>query len=341
MSRVRKSLIRRYLAANWALQAQQRDGRLQELATTYAGATSGAVSNLTGGAIAAFNLLALLMTALAVSPLASLAAATAALLVGLVLRPLRLAVRRRSARAAESNLTFATGLTELTSNLQEVRIFQVEGSVGDKLSDLTDEYAERSLATAYLSGAISVVYQGIAMFFLVGALAIAYGTGFARLSALGAVVLIMLRSLDYAQSVQGYLQGLHQVAPFLETLQEEEARYEAAAIPRDGQPISHIGDLAFDDVCFEYEEGIPVLQNISFCVPHGEIVGIVGPSGAGKSTLVQLLLRLREPTEGAVLTDGHDVNELSLDDWYRRFTFVPQEAAAVCGNSGRQHPLLP
>ena len=48
VTKVRKSLIRRFLAANWALQSQQREGRLQELATTYATATSGAVTSLTG-----------------------------------------------------------------------------------------------------------------------------------------------------------------------------------------------------------------------------------------------------------------------------------------------------
>lgn len=331
VSHVRKALIRRYLAASWALQAQQREGRLQELLTTYAGATSGAVNSLTGGAIASFNLIALLVAALAVSPLASLGAAVAALLIGLVLRPLRVAVRRRSARTAAANLEFATGVTELTSTLQEVRIFQVEQPVGDRLSRLADEYSERSLATAYMGGAISVLYQGIAMFFLVGALAVAYETGVARLSSLGAVVLIMLRSLSYAQSVQGSIQSLHQTAPFLETIQNEEARYGEAAAPRAGQPIDRIGDLQFDEVRFEYEPGRPVLEHISFSVPHGEIVGIVGPSGAGKSTLVQLLLRLREPIEGAVLTDGHNVNELSLDDWYRRVTFVPQEARLFAG----------
>src|SRR5262249_17350111 len=72
----------------------------------------------------------------------------------------------------------------------------------------------------------------------------------------------------------------------------------------------------------------------SFTVAKGEVIGVVGPSGAGKSTLVQLLLRLREPTTGKMLTDGHDVRELSLDDWYRRFTFVPQEARLFSGTVG-------
>jgi ABC-type multidrug transport system fused ATPase/permease subunit len=332
--RTRKRLIRRYLGASWALQSQQREGRLQELVTTYSNAASGAVATVATGAIAIFNLAALLGTALFVSPLASIGAGLAALVIGLVLRPLRLAVRRRSALSAEANLQFATGVTELTSNLQEVRIFQVEEPVGNRLADLTEEAAHRNLSTAYMGGSIGVIYQGVAMFLLVGALAIAYVTGVGELSSLGAIVLIMLRSLSYAQGVQGAIQSMHQIAPYIETLYEEEEQYATAQVSRDGTPIDNIGSLEFDDVCFEYTPGVPVLKNISFEVTRGEVIGVVGPSGAGKSTLVQLLLRLRDPTSGKMLTNGHDVRELSLDDWYRRFTFVPQEARLFSGTVG-------
>ena len=332
--RTRKRLIRRYLGASWALQSQQREGRLQELVTTYANSASGAVATVATGAIAIFNLTALLGTALFVSPIASIGAALAALLIGLVLRPLRLAVRRRSALAAAANLQFATGVTELTANLQEVRIFQVERPVSDRLAALTDESARRNLSTSYMSGSISVIYQGIAMFLLVGALSIAYATGVGELSSLGAIVLIMLRSLSYAQGVQNAIQSLHQIAPYIETLHEEEEQYSTAQVSRDGAPIEHIGSLEFDDVCFEYTPGVAVLEDVSFEVSRGEIIGVVGPSGAGKSTLVQLLLRLRDPTTGKMLTDGHDVRELCLDDWYRRFTFVPQEARLFSGTVG-------
>jgi ABC-type multidrug transport system fused ATPase/permease subunit len=60
-------------------------------------------------------------------------------------------------------------------------------------------------------------------------------------------------------------------------------------------------------------------------------VGIVGPSGAGKSTLIQLLLRLREPTEGVMTVDARDARRLSLDDWYRHVAFVPQEPHLFAG----------
>src|SRR5439155_199922 len=72
-------------------------------------------------------------------------------------------------------------------------------------------------------------------------------------------------------------------------------------------------------------------KDISFCVPHGQIIGIVGPSGAGKSTLVQLLLRLREPTRGSITADGRSVDGLSIDSWYEHLTFVSQDAHLFSG----------
>jgi ABC-type multidrug transport system fused ATPase/permease subunit len=331
VNRVRKRLIHLYLGAGWPLQASQREGRLQELLTTYASATSSAVGTFGSAIGSGFSLAALLVTALVVNALASIIAGLAALLIGLLLRPLRAAVRRRSARSAAANLEFATGLTEFAATLQETRIFQVERQVGARLDTLTDRSTERALRTAYVSQAITVLYQGIAMLLIVGALGVAYAAGFSRLASLGAIVLIMLRSLGYAQAVQGSIQSLYETAPYLETLRIEEERYLGAAVERDGDPIDRIGELAFDDVSFEYEPGQPVLRDVSFRVRRGEIVGIVGPSGAGKSTLVQLVLRLREPVSGAVLANGRDVRGLSLDDWYGRVTFVPQEARLFAG----------
>lgn len=327
----RTSLVHMYLAAGWPLQAQQREGRLQELLTTYASAGAGAVNALASGAIGVFNLSALLVTALVVNPFASLAAAVAAVLIGLALRPLRAAVRRRSGRAAASNLEFATAITELTSTLQEVRIFGVEHPVGERLDTLNQRSVALGLRTSYAGGAIGILYQGAALLLMIAALGVANAAGFSRLASLGAVILIMLRSLSYAQGIQSNLQGLYQTAPYLETLSEERERYRTSAMQHGGEPVGCIGSLRFEHVNFAYEPGVPVLRDVSFETSHGEIVGIVGPSGSGKSTLVQLLLRLREPTTGTVFVDDREARRLSLDDWYRHITFVPQEPRLFAG----------
>ena len=74
-----------------------------------------------------------------------------------------------------------------------------------------------------------------------------------------------------------------------------------------------------------------MLRDVSFELHRGETVGIVGPSGSGKSTLVQLMLRLREPSQGHIQVDGRQVGTLSLDAWYQRVSFVPQEPRFFAG----------
>jgi ABC-type multidrug transport system fused ATPase/permease subunit len=330
-NRTRKRLVRSYLAANWALQSKQREGRLQELLTTYTSACSSAVSNFASGIAAVLNLLAFLLTALIVNVVACFAIALAALLISLLLRPLRSAVRRRARRAAEANLDFATGVTELAATLQEVQVFGVADEVGARLGKLADRETRMSYRRVYLSASIYGLYQGVGLFLVVGALAVVAVVGFSDLGSLGAVVLIMLRSMSYGQGLQGAIQGVQEVAPYLETLTEESARYDTAAVPRDGRGFEHIGTIAFDQVTFEYDPGHPVLRDVSFDARPGAIIGIVGPSGAGKSTLVQLLLRLREPTSGRMLASGEDSRDLSIDDWYERVAFVSQDTRLFAG----------
>jgi ATP-binding cassette subfamily B multidrug efflux pump len=68
-----------------------------------------------------------------------------------------------------------------------------------------------------------------------------------------------------------------------------------------------------------------VLRHISFHVPQGSSLAIVGATGAGKTTLINLLARVRDPDEGQVLIDGHDVRTLPLDALRRGIGYVPQD----------------
>ncbi len=82
--------------------------------------------------------------------------------------------------------------------------------------------------------------------------------------------------------------------------------------PAPTAPVHIHGNIEFDAVTFSYDQGPPVLRNVSFKVRAGQVCGIIGPSGAGKSTLVSLIPRFNEPTVGRVLLDGQDVRSLPL-----------------------------
>ena len=85
------------------------------------------------------------------------------------------------------------------------------------------------------------------------------------------------------------------------------------------------GEIAFDHVSFSYEDGIPVLRDVSFVCNPGKMLAIVGPTGVGKTTLTQLISRFYEPSSGFILIDGHDIRGVTLESLRRNISPVLQD----------------
>ncbi|CAB3401793.1 unnamed protein product [Caenorhabditis bovis] len=85
------------------------------------------------------------------------------------------------------------------------------------------------------------------------------------------------------------------------------------------------GQIAVKNVCFEYQSGAPVLENVSFEIGRGETLALVGESGSGKSTLVRLLFRLFETSSGEIEYDGIDVRDLKMKSLRDKIGIVPQD----------------
>ncbi|MDD2462688.1 MAG: lipid A export permease/ATP-binding protein MsbA [Desulfobulbus sp.] len=84
-------------------------------------------------------------------------------------------------------------------------------------------------------------------------------------------------------------------------------------------------DILFDDVCFSYEIGRPVLKHLNLRLQRGEILAIVGPSGSGKTTLANLLPRFYEISEGALKIDDHDIRDVTLTSLRSQVALVTQQ----------------
>jgi ATP-binding cassette subfamily B protein len=96
------------------------------------------------------------------------------------------------------------------------------------------------------------------------------------------------------------------------------------------------GAVRFECVCFAYDDGRSILDDVSFEIAPAETVALVGPSGIGKSTLASLMLRLYEPSGGRILIDGHDIREYTLESLRGQIAVVLQDsplfAATVAEN---------
>ena len=85
------------------------------------------------------------------------------------------------------------------------------------------------------------------------------------------------------------------------------------------------GEVAFDDVSFEYNTGVPVLKHVTFHAPAGSTTALVGSSGSGKSTLISLVMTFNRPTTGRVRVDGHDLMAIKLRDYRSQLGVVLQD----------------
>jgi ATP-binding cassette subfamily B protein len=250
---------------------------------------------------------------------------TSVLLFGL-LRPLRSRGVRNARALSKAQVDYAGGVAEAIRVAEETQVFGVTDAQRGRIGAYVSSSQHLYFRTQLLARLVSNLYQSVIYLLLVAGLAgLYYLAGPGHAGSLGGVVLLLTRAGTAGQLLQAAYQGLMQSMPFIERTQEVERRYHESRPVDGGVTLPSVRTVAFERVSFSYNEGRPVLSDITFEVTGGEVIGIVGPSGAGKSSLVQLLLQLRVPDQGRYLVNGVPVDQFSRDDWHRQVSYVPQE----------------
>ncbi len=112
----------------------------------------------------------------------------------------------------------------------------------------------------------------------------------------------------------------------LDTKNEVSDKQDAPTLP----PIQ--GHVEFNDVTFRYfTSGDPVLTKITFAAQPGQTVALLGGTGSGKTTIINLIPRFYDASEGAILIDGHDVRDVTLDSLRSQIGIVLQETNLFSG----------
>jgi len=85
------------------------------------------------------------------------------------------------------------------------------------------------------------------------------------------------------------------------------------------------GEVDFDHVSFSYEDGAPVLNDVSLRIAPGEMIGLVGRTGVGKTTIINLICRFYDPDRGVIYVDDQDLRDYDLRSWRSQIGMVLQE----------------
>ncbi|NTW00684.1 MAG: ABC transporter ATP-binding protein, partial [Oscillochloris sp.] len=111
-----------------------------------------------------------------------------------------------------------------------------------------------------------------------------------------------------------------------------DAKSEIADKPAASVLPSISGQVEFRNVTFRYlGSNDPVLNNVSFVAEPGQTVALLGATGSGKTTIINLLPRFYDASEGAILIDGHDVRDVTIDSLRSQIGIVLQETNLFSG----------
>jgi len=313
LAATRTRVVTGFFRSNWALQSTERLGHLQQLLIQNSAASAAVVANLSGGLQALLMVVGLLGVALAVNPVAAIAVIGMGLVLSQILRPLNQRTRRNNRELSKTTRAMATQVTEYTRLSRDFRLFGVETRVIDRLGSLIQDTSRVFRKTAILNNIGPVLYQSFALGFIIAAIAALGSAGHARLADLGAILLLVLRSVSYGSALQSSVMGLRSNQGMLEDLTRDLHRFDdARVVTGEREPDSFVVD--FESVDYSYDGVTPALSGVTMHIPEGKIVGVLGPSGSGKTTISQLLLGLREPTSGRATIGSEDAAALAKSD---------------------------
>jgi len=135
----------------------------------------------------------------------------------------------------------------------------------------------------------------------------------------GLVAMPLVEIANIGTQITEAFAGLDRIRDLKQMATEDENDFQRQTCP------AIVGEIAFQDVSFEYNEDTPVLKHVSFTAPAGSTTALVGSSGSGKSTLISLVMAFNRPLSGEVLVDGRDLASIRLRDYRNQLGVVLQD----------------
>ena len=228
-------------------------------------------------------------------------------------------------KAVQESLADMTAVTEETLSVSGVLLAKVFGRDADDVRRFGElnERLSRLQTIARVNGRVFWAWVGIffstapAGVFLLAALSLRHGgqsispgTIVAFTTLQGRLFWPVGELFHYAIEIRSSFAMLERIFAYLDL--EPELRESGTA--RTLAPEQVHGSIELRDVTFTYPGAErPAVEGIDVRVEPGQLAALVGPTGAGKTTLSYLIARLYDPDRGAVLLDGHDLRELTLE----------------------------
>ncbi|MFY0998275.1 ABC transporter ATP-binding protein [Streptococcus sp. AD045-1] len=210
-----------------------------------------------------------------------------------------------------------------------LKLYGREETSSDDFREITQNLQEVGFKASFISGLMMPILNAISdltylLVAVVGGLQVISGQ---------LTIGNMQAFVQYVWQVNQPIQNLTQLAGQLQSAKSSLDRIfqvldEPDEVTDAKERLEHnlTGQVSFKHVDFQYVENKPLIRDFNLEVKPGEMVAIVGPTGAGKTTLINLLMRFYDVTSGSISVDGHDIRNLSRQEYRKQFGMVLQDA---------------
>jgi ABC-type multidrug transport system fused ATPase/permease subunit len=326
---VRDDLFKKTLQANWPFLLKQKLGHLETILKVNVGQGQGALHTISMIIGIATGLLMYSIVALTISPFVTVSTVVLGAFLFVVFWPLMEKTRKFSKDIELVYRNMAHHINENILGMKVVKAAQANVPVIARGKKHFMDMKDLRIKINFFRLIPISLMQPIGIIFIVAIFVVSYKYFAFNLAAFAAVIYLVQRIFVYIEQLQGQLHALNESAPFV----EEMLSYSASVIHNrekttGSSMLPFERDIKFSGVSFTYEGGRSetILDDVSFTIKRGNMVGIIGPSGSGKTTVVDLLLRLFVPTSGTITVDGEDVTSIDMSGWRNAIGYVSQDS---------------
>ena len=249
------------------------------------------------------------------------------LIAGLLVIENMCRVRWQIHRKKSSNLN--AFLHEDISGIRIVKTFAAEEEALETFDELTEEHKNSFINAVRVNDAFNSVIEVSTAISIVCMLYVAINVMHVDASNVGLLVAFTSYLSLFWQPIANLGSFYNQIIANLAAAERVFEIIDLEPEIKDGEQVGEMpqitGRVRFEDVGFAYEDGVPVLKDVSFDITPGETIALVGPTGAGKTTIVNLISRFYDVQTGNIMIDDSNVRDVSIESLRSQLGIMTQD----------------
>ncbi len=234
-------------------------------------------------------------------------------------------IRSEFKNVHSSKLKLTSCFQEGLDSISEIKAYNYERDYSNELNSLLDRYEkmlikEEAVTGVFFNLSISLLKLGLVSFVIIGAMLLSKG----EIDLFTYIAFIVISPNIFIPYMQSFANIT--LLTYADVRIERLKEMNEMPIQGGGTEFSpETYDITFEDVKFSYDEGVSVINGISFEAKQNQVTALVGPSGGGKSTTAKLAARFWDIQEGKIKLGGQDISKIDPETLLKHYSIVFQD----------------